>query len=106
MKNLDSNSFEREIAEDPRPALVDFWSPTCQPCQQLMPELEQLEQHYGERVRFFKVNTAENRRLAAKQQVLGLPTVAIYAGGEKKVQLSGEVSRERLEAELVRHLEV
>lgn len=106
MKSLDSGSFEQEVLGSPRPSLVDFWSPNCQPCLQLMPTVEELERKFGSRVSFFKVNTAENRRLAVNQRIMGLPTIAIYADGEKKSQLSGEISQDQIEAELSKHLGV
>ena len=43
--------------------LVDFWGPRCQPCLQMMPTVEKLEQESAGAVKVVKVN-------AAKQTVL------------------------------------
>ncbi|NPV90480.1 MAG: thioredoxin family protein [Firmicutes bacterium] len=100
MKSVDKNSFDQEVLGSRMPALVDFWSPQCQPCQALMPEVEELERKYGNQVSFFKVNAAENRRLAIEQQVMGLPAVVFYSDGKKLGQLSGNIDREQLEQEI------
>ncbi len=100
MQEVDKTNFEREVLAAPVPVLVDFWSPRCEPCLELGAELEELEQRYGDRVKFARVNVTQNRRLALSQRVLGLPVVAIYLGGEKVAQLTGEVDAETVAGHL------
>lgn len=88
MLEINSDNFEREIKQSSKPILLDFWGTKCEPCKALIPELEKLANKYGDRVKFCKLNTTENRRLAISQRVLGLPTVAIYKDGEKAEELA------------------
>jgi|GEM_PF-4954236 len=68
----------------------------------MMPQVEALENKYGGKVKFAKVNTMENRRLAISQKVLGLPAVLVYRDGAKVADLVGEVTAEMIEAELAK----
>ncbi|SDK70461.1 thioredoxin TrxA [Natronincola ferrireducens] len=83
MLAVDKDTFDKEVLEAEGVVLVDFWSDGCEPCKALMPDIEELEGVYGDKVKFVKLNTTQARRLAIKQKVLGLPTIAIYKGGEK-----------------------
>jgi thioredoxin 1 len=85
---INQDNFDAEITQEQRPVLLDFWGPKCEPCKALMPFVEQLAGKYGDSVKFCKLNTAENRRLAIKQRVLGLPTIAIYKAGQKVEELT------------------
>jgi thioredoxin 1 len=85
---INQDNFDAEITQEQRPVLLDFWGPKCEPCKALMPFVEQLADKYGDSVKFCKLNTAENRRLAIKQRVLGLPTIAIYKEGQKVEELT------------------
>ncbi|SHH28817.1 thioredoxin TrxA [Tepidibacter thalassicus] len=83
MLSLDKNIFEEEVLKAEGYVLVDFWSEGCEPCKALMPDIEELSKVYGDKIKFCKLDTAKARRLAIKQKVLGLPTIAIYKDGEK-----------------------
>ena len=48
-----------------------------------MPDVHKLAETYGDKIQFCKMDTTKARRLAIKQKVLGLPTMAIYKDGEK-----------------------
>ena len=83
MLSLDKNIFETEVLQAQGYILVDFWSEGCEPCKALMPDIENLAEEYADKIKFCKLDTTKARRLAIKQKVLGLPTIAIYKDGEK-----------------------
>lgn len=87
MLSVDKDNFETEVMQNESPVLVDFWSESCEPCKALMPEIEALEIIYGEKVKFVKLDVTQARRLAIKEGVLGLPTIAIYKGGVKTEEM-------------------
>jgi thioredoxin len=77
--------------------LVDFWGPRCQPCLQMMPTVEKLEEDSAGVVRVVKVNASENRDVCRELRVFGLPTYVLLRDGEELERLSGEVSKEDIE---------
>ena len=98
MLELNKDNFEKEVLEADGVVLVDFWGENCDLCLDLMPDVEDLAEEYGDDVKFTKLNIKGNRRLAMGQQVLGLPSIVLYKDGEKKEHLSGEdVDRDAIE---------
>ncbi|MGY4719068.1 thioredoxin [Naumannella cuiyingiana] len=104
LREVTDATFEAEVLGSDRPVLVDYWADWCTPCRQLEPIIEELEARYGDRMEFVKIDTGENPISAAEQQVRGLPTVQIFAGGEAVRTFQGSkpktVLREAIEAQL------
>lgn len=88
MLEINAENFEAEVLKSDKPVLLDFWGTKCEPCKALMPAVEKLAEKYGDKIKFCKLNTAENRRLAISQKVLGLPTIAMYKDGSKVEELT------------------
>lgn len=97
---VDKENFAAEVLEAQGLVVVDFWSPKCEPCQALMPEVAKLAEKYSGQAKFCKLDTAANRRLAISQKVLGLPTIGFYRQGEKIAELTKEFTIEDVEAKL------
>jgi len=83
MIELSKENFDAEVLEAKGLVLVDFWSPKCEPCMALLPEVEAFAEKNAGRAKFCKLDTAGNRRLAIAQKVMGLPTLVFYKDGEK-----------------------
>ena len=99
MLELGKENFEDEVLNAKGVVLVDFWSENCDLCLDLMPEVEELAEEYGDQVKFAKLDIKGNRRLAIGQKVLGLPSIVLYEDGEKVEHLSGdEVEAEDIKA--------
>jgi len=90
MLALDKDTFETEVLQAEGLVLVDYWSESCVPCKALMPDVEVLSEQFAGKVKFCKLDVTTARRLAISQKVLGLPTIAVYKGGEK----IGEVTKD------------
>ncbi|MFA6617729.1 MAG: thioredoxin family protein [Candidatus Neomarinimicrobiota bacterium] len=79
------------------PKMVDFWSPTCPPCRQMMPILAELEEEYAHAFKLVKVDTSkpENRDLAMQNQIQYIPTQIFYdENGEQLFRHVGFYSKE------------
>lgn len=90
MIELGKDNFEDEVLNSEGLVVVDFWSESCDRCLELMPDVEEMEDKYDDKIKFAKLNIKGNRRLAMGQQVLGLPAILLYEDGEKQEHLSGE----------------
>jgi thioredoxin len=78
---LDERTFDEAIAGGP--LLVDFWAPWCRPCKALEPILAELP------VEVARVNVDEEPGLGARYDVLSIPTVILFAGGEARGSVVG-----------------
>lgn len=89
MLELTKDTYDECVCTSEAPVVVDFWGDTCVRCRQIMPGLEEVENDFRNHAIFAKVNIQGNRRLAMREQVMSLPSVLIYSGGEKKAFLTG-----------------
>ncbi|HMA58782.1 MAG TPA: thioredoxin domain-containing protein [Halanaerobiales bacterium] len=106
MLELNKDNFESEVLDSEGVVLVDYWSDNCDLCLDLMPDVEELAEKYGDKIKFAKLNIKGNRRLAIGQKVLGLPSLVFYEDGEKKEHLSGdELEPEDIEEVLKKYYE-
>ncbi|HET6943889.1 MAG TPA: thioredoxin family protein [Gaiellaceae bacterium] len=83
MLDLDSATFDSAIAGDP--VVVDFWAPWCRPCKAIEPILERLEAQ----VPVARLNIDEHPEIGARYEVLTVPTVMLFAGGEARGVVRG-----------------
>lgn len=105
MLELDKKTFEPEVLQAEGKVLVDFYGDGCVPCAALMPHVHALADTYGDQMKFCALNTSKARRVAIGQQVLGLPTVAIYEGGQKVDEVVKEdATAESVEEMIKRHI--
>jgi thioredoxin len=79
--DLDEATFDEAIAGEP--LLVDFWAPWCRPCKALEPILADLP------VEVAKVNVDEEPGIASRYDVLAIPTVILFSGGEARGTVVG-----------------
>ena len=101
MKNLvelSESSFETEVLRADVPVVVDFYAPWCGPCKMLAPLLEQLAAEFQGRIKFTKANVDDIPELAATYQITGVPTLALFRGGEPVDALVGLVSPKALKS--------
>jgi thioredoxin 1 len=83
MRELDAAGFDAAIAGEP--LLVDFWAPWCRPCKALEPILNELDAT----VPVAKLNVDDHPSIGARFDVLSIPTVILFAGGERLSSLVG-----------------
>jgi len=93
-------TFEQEVLKSDLPVLVDFWAPGCPPCVALEPIVEKVAGEMAGKVKFVKVNAAQQLATAAKYRIQAVPTLFIFNGG----QIADSAIGYQSEAELRRRL--
>lgn len=100
------DEFDKVVVNSDVPVLVDFFAQWCGPCQMAAPIMDKLAGEYDGKAKVVKVDVDadDNRPIAMAHQVMSIPTVMVYAGGEvasKQIGFIGEDGyRQLIENEL------
>jgi thioredoxin 1 len=96
--NITGANFQKEVIESPFPVLLDFWAEWCNPCRMIAPSVEQLAEAYKGRVVVGKVDVDAEADLAAQFNVISIPTLIMFKGGELTAQKVGAFPKHDIEA--------
>ncbi|HEY3962211.1 MAG TPA: thioredoxin [Gaiellaceae bacterium] len=100
MHEVTDDTFAADVLEAEGPVVVDFWAPWCGPCRAVEPALEQL----GGKVTVVKLDIDDNPETASRYDVLSIPTVILFAGGEAREAVIGARSRSHYEKAFANYL--
>jgi thioredoxin 1 len=89
IKHFDESDFKSSVLENAKPVVVDFYADWCGPCRMMAPIVEQLAGEYSDRLVFGKLDTDANPGVAMQYQVMGIPTLGLFKGGQMVDRLVG-----------------
>ena len=94
------DNFEAEVLKSDIPVVVDFWASWCGPCRMLAPVIEGLAKDLEGKAKVGKVNVDEENQLAAKYDIMSIPTVLAFKDGKVAASSVGVKSKEQLLSDL------
>jgi len=86
---VDAKTFDRHLARNDIPVVIDFWAPWCGPCHAMAPAFERAARGLEPGYRFLKVNTEEVPELATRYGIRSIPTLMLFSGGRLAAQSAG-----------------
>jgi len=95
------DNFTQTLENNPV-VLIDFWATWCGPCRMFAPVFDKVSGNH-EDVVFAKVNTDEQRDLAAEHQIMSIPTLMVFKEKILVFRQSGALPEQALE-ELVKQV--
>lgn len=99
-----SANFQTEVLDSDVPVLVDFWAEWCVPCKMIGPILEEIAEAYDGKLKVGKLNVDQEGELAGQFNVISIPTLMLFKGGEVINQQVGAGSRQLIEKLFTDHI--
>jgi thioredoxin len=93
---LDESNFDRELTQDDKPVIVDFWAEWCGPCKMIAPLLDEIAREKAGAVKVAKVNVDENQSLSFKYNIRAVPALLFFKNGQLRDQVTGVTSKKEL----------
>lgn len=104
VKYVTEADFQLEVLNADTPVLVDFTAVWCQPCRMVDPIVTQLADEWNGKIRVVKLDADQNPNVVMKYNVLSIPTLMLFKGGQIKERLTGYQPKEKLVSKLSPHL--
>ena len=96
--NITDDTFEQEVLQSDRPVIVDFWATWCGPCKMIAPILEEVAAEYADKLKIVKLDVDANNKTAGKYNIMSIPSLLFFKGGEMVDQVVGAIPKAQLTA--------
>jgi len=93
---LATANFDKHLARNDIPLVVDFWAPWCGPCNMMAPHYDAAAKQVEPKARLAKVNSDEEPSLSARFGIRGIPTLIAFKRGQEVARQSGAMDAHTL----------
>ncbi len=82
---LTDTNYTQTIEQNDKAIFIDFYSPTCGPCQELLPNLPRMAEYFGDEALICKCDATQNPKLSQKYEIRGVP-FCVSIGSDKMIK--------------------
>jgi thioredoxin-like negative regulator of GroEL len=88
---VEDSTWEKIIEKSKKPVMVMFYHMTCPYCQQMKPYFEGYAEEFKDKVVFARIDVAQNRFVAGRYNVMGVPAFKFFCEGHPIYEMNGSV---------------
>lgn len=100
----DSNAESKLLVNNDRLIVLDFYATWCGPCKMMDPIIKELEEKYGDRVDFYKIDIDKNK-VDDALGITAVPTYFFIKNSSNLEHLEGAMSKEKMENLIKKHMD-
>ena len=93
---IQTTQFETEVLQSNRPVLVDFFTPGCSPCQQMLPIVTEIAAERSAVLKVLKFDASSDPAFVSRFRVSSVPNFVLFQDGAPIAQRSGFCSKRDL----------
>ncbi len=93
---LTKENFDEIVTESTQPVMIDFYATWCGPCKMMLPVVGAVAKEYEGKVKVCKLNVDEQPDIAAKYNVMSIPSFFFIKNGETVNSEVGILKKEKI----------
>ncbi|MBU5268128.1 thioredoxin family protein [Virgibacillus proomii] len=83
MERLSTEQAFNKVIQSEKPVIIKFFADWCPDCKRLDMFIGDIITEYNN-YKWYEINTDEVKGIAEKYEVMGIPSILVFQGGEKK----------------------
>ncbi|MFT4633444.1 MAG: thioredoxin 2 [Candidatus Azotimanducaceae bacterium] len=87
--SVNMTQFQKMVAYNDIPVIVDFWAQWCGPCKMFAPVYSEAAQTLEPKFRLLKVDTEAQQDIASQYRIQSIPTIAMFKHGKEFTRQAG-----------------
>lgn len=96
LANINKDLY-KEIIEEKKNAVIEYWAPWCSYCRRIGPAYDKVGAEYGDKLIVGKVNIDEEPELASLNDIEVIPVFIFYKDGQAVDQIVAPDSKAKIE---------
>ena len=97
-------AYDAAINDPGGVVLIEFYTDYCPACRRQLPALNSLADRFAGRALVAIVNAARVRNVSKRENIQGVPTILLYAGGKQVKRVVGLTAENRLAGLIEKYL--
>ena len=103
LANINKDLY-KEIIEEKKVAVIEYWAPWCTYCRRIGPAYDKLGAEYADKLVLGKVNIDDEPQIASLNDIEVIPTFVFYKDGQAVDGIVAPDSKAKLEEFINRNL--